>query len=141
MASLGVCLSLVSALHVAPVFVPTTEFTLAWTHSIEKVRWEEDYEVALNAQQQPVLIATKARVKGSAAGMEPPPDSVLHDGWFVYVPGIRAPLELLLTRSEFTPDYDWCKQGFCQKMSTFIASDKGLTMAKACFSSEISRSD
>lgn len=134
MASLGVCLSLVAALHTAPVFVPTTKFTLAWNHSIEKVRWEEDYEVELNAKQQPILIASKARIQGSAAGMEPPPDAVLHDGWFVYVPEIRVPPELLLTRSEFTPDYDWCMQGVCQKMSNLIASNLEITRAIACFS-------
>jgi len=135
MSTLGVCLSLAAALQGTPaVFVPVTEFTLAWTHSIEKVRWEEDYAVRLDpATGQPVLLAVQARIKGSAAGMEPPPDAVLQHGWYVYTPAIRTPVELRLTRSEFTPDYDWCAQGSCQKMSDLIASDTGITRATACF--------
>lgn len=135
MATLGVCLSLVAALQGAPeVFVPTTEFTLAWTHSIEKVRWEEDYAVELDAlTRQPVLHATAARIKGSAAGMEPPDDAVLRQGWYVYTPSIKYPAELRLTRSEFTPDYDWCMHGSCRPMSNLIASNEGLTRATACF--------
>lgn len=132
--TLGVCLSLAAAPGAPPVFVPTTQFTLAWTHSIEKVRWEEDYTVDLDAiSHQPVLHAVKARVKGSAAGMEPPPDAVLKDGWYSYTPTQATVPELRLTRSEFTADYDWCVDGICQKMSNLIASDAGITRARACF--------
>lgn len=132
---MGVCLSLAAALQGTPeVFVPVTRFTLAWTHSIEKVRWEEDYAVQLAAgTRQPVLHAVQARVKGSAAGMEPPPDAVLRNGWYSYTPAQKVVPELRLTRSEFTPDYDWCVAGVCQKMSTLIASDAGITRARACF--------
>ena len=53
----------------APAFVATDHFTLAWTHSIEKVRWEEDYAVRFDAVLgQPVLHAVQARVRGSGAG-------------------------------------------------------------------------
>lgn len=41
-------------------------FTLAWTHSIEKTEWQEDWRVTPQGLE---LIA--ARVKGSGAGMEP----------------------------------------------------------------------
>jgi hypothetical protein len=136
MSTLGVCLSLAAALQGTPeVFVPVTRFTLAWTHSIEKVRWEEDYAVQENPTpgQPPVLIALKARIKGSAAGMEPPDDAVLKNGWFEYAPRQTTVSELRLTRSEFTADYDWCVAGRCQSMSTLIASDKGMTSARACF--------
>ncbi len=135
MTTLGVCLSLAAALHGTPeVFVPVTEFTLAWSHSIEKVRWEEDYAVQLDTlTRQPVLQALNARIKGSAAGMEPPPDAVWRHGWYAYTPPIKYLTELRLTRSEFTPDYDWCMHGSCQKMSDLIASDLGITRARACF--------
>jgi len=140
MPSLGVCLTLVGALATpapATVFVPTREFTLAWTHSIEKVRWEEDYRVDIDpANGQPRLHAVAARIKGSAAGMEPPPDAVLRGGWYHYTPVMANPPELLLTRSEFTPDFDWCVGPRCQKMSTLIAQTGSMTMATACFSSE-----
>lgn len=135
MGTLGVCLSLAAALQGTPVvFVPVTEFTLAWMHSIEKVRWEEDYAVQLDsATGQPQLHAVQARIKGSGAGMEPPPDAVLQHGWFTYTPALRTPAELRLTRSEFTPDYQWCNQGKCQPMSNLIASDEGITRVIACF--------
>lgn len=134
MSTLGICLSLAAALQGAPaVFVPVTEFTLAWTHSIEKVRWEEDYAVRLDAASgQPVLHAVQARVRGSAAGMEPPPNALLRHGWYQYTPVITAPPELRLTRSEFTPDYETCVQGRCQPLSDWIASDGGVTLLKAC---------
>ncbi|MCM2295562.1 DUF1850 domain-containing protein [Rhodoferax sp.] len=134
MVSLGICLSLVAGLQGGSmVFVPVTEFTLAWTHSIEKVRWEEDYVVQLDAAgAQAVLHAVQARVRGSAAGMEPPSGAVLRQGWYHYVPAIQTPPELRLTRSEFTPDYVVCVQGRCQSMADWMISDGGITLLKAC---------
>jgi hypothetical protein len=134
MATLGICLSLAAALQGSPVvFVAVTEFTLAWTHSIEKVRWEEDYAVRfVPALGQPVLHAVQARVRGSAAGMEPPPDAVLRQGWYLYTPAIATPPELRLTRSEFTPDYEVCVQGRCRPMADWMASDSCITLLKAC---------
>jgi len=136
--TLGLCLSLAAALQGAPaVFVPVTGFTLAWTHSIEKVRWEEDYAVQLDPlSQQPLLHAVQARVRGSAAGMEPPPDAVLRQGWYHYTPTITTPPELRLTRSEFTPDYQVCVQGHCQTMADWLPSDGGVTLLNACFKPE-----
>lgn len=134
MSAVGICLSLAAALQGAPgVFVPVTEFTLAWTHSIEQVRWEEDYAVRLDAARgQPLLHAVQARVRGSAAGMEPPPDAVLRQGWYHYTPAIKTPPELRLTRSEFTPDYEVCVYGGCQPMSNWLPSDSGVTLLTAC---------
>jgi hypothetical protein len=43
-------------------------FTLSWIHSIEKIRWEEDWRIEAGA-----LVVTEARIRGSGAGMEPPP--------------------------------------------------------------------
>lgn len=37
--ALGVCLNLAVPPQVPPRFVPTQAFTLAWTHSIEKISW------------------------------------------------------------------------------------------------------
>ena len=52
-------------------------FTLSWTHSVEKTRWEEDWRVTPAG-----LEIVEARVKGSGAGMEPPEGAVL-EGWVV----------------------------------------------------------
>ncbi len=127
-ALLGLCLSLVAApQHTA--FVPGRHFTLAWVHSIERVRWEEDYAVIGPPAR---LIATAARIKGSAAGMEPPPDAVLREGWFHYRPSERSPDRLPLTRSAFTADFELCVQGRCQAMGHWLPSDGGVTEMRAC---------
>ncbi|WP_210546729.1 DUF1850 domain-containing protein [Rhodoferax sp. PAMC 29310] len=135
---LGICLTLAASaqagLPSAPVFVPGEQVTLAWTHSIEKVRWEEDYVVATNqaSRQVPVLLAVKARVRGSAAGMEPPDDAVLKNGWYDYTPSIATSAELRLTRSEFTADYELCHASSCQPMSHWLPSDRGITLMTPC---------
>lgn len=133
-ASIGVCLVLAAAPGVPPRFVPVQDFTLAWTHSIEKVRWEEDYRVVIAPGQggQPVLQAGAARVQGSAAGMEPPPDAIFKNGWYVYQPTTPLPDELRLTRSIYTADYDWCSDGYCRPLSALMPTDGDVTLLYAC---------
>lgn len=126
----GVCLQLVQAPEVPPQFLPTQAFTLAWTHTIEKVRWEEDYRVEYAGI--PVLRAVKARIKGSAAGMEPPSDAVFKDGWYHYTPKDASPLYLPLTRSEFSADYEWCDHTGCVPLSAKMPRDGGVTLLTAC---------
>src|SRR3954451_18481207 len=79
--------SVVKALSVAA-------FTLMWTHSVEKVDWQEDWRVTPQG-----LELVQARGKGSGAGMEPPPEARLIDGWFQWRPA-RAPMpEVVLGNS------------------------------------------
>lgn len=142
MANLGICLVWAAAAALGqppPTFVTVQAFTLAWTHSIEKVRWEEDYAVRADAvppdpapQPPPVLHALQARVRGSAAGMEPPDDAVLRNGWYEYTPRFKTPAELRLTRSEFTPDYELCVSGHCRPLYDWLPSDGGVTQLTAC---------
>ena len=134
-ALLGVCLALAAAgPQATPVFVPGERFTLAWTHSIEKVRWEEDYAVraAEPPARAPVLQALTARVRGSAAGMEPPADAVLRHGWYEYTPTIWSPAGLRLTRSVYTADYEWCTPSGCVPLSRWLPSDGGITLLTPC---------
>lgn len=72
-------------------------FTLGWTHSVEHVRWEEDWRVA---PQGLVLVA--ARVQGSGAGMEPPDDARLTGGWWTWAPTLAPRPEILLAASGAT---------------------------------------
>jgi hypothetical protein len=72
-------------------------FTLSWTHSVEKTRWEEDWKVTPAG-----LEIVAARVKGSGAGMEPPEGAVLRDGWWTYVPDLPASPSLVLAASGAT---------------------------------------
>lgn len=132
---MGVCLQLAAAHDAAqPVFMPVQQFTLAWEHSIEKVRWEEDYEVrgSSDLEGRPALYATEARIKGSASGMEPPADARLQDGWYHYQPAQQQHQTLRLTRSEFTADYQWCDAQGCRPLSAIIPRDGGVTLLWPC---------
>lgn len=72
-------------------------FTLSWTHSVERTRWEEDWRVTPAGLQ-----IVEARVKGSGAGMEPQADAVLKDGWWVYAPKLPARDRIMLAASGAT---------------------------------------
>jgi hypothetical protein len=72
-------------------------FTLAWTHSVEKTQWEEEWKVTPSG-----LEIVAARVKGSGAGMDPPPGSVLKEGWWIYAPQLKPQRKLLLAASGAT---------------------------------------
>jgi hypothetical protein len=114
---------------------------LAWTHSIEKTRWEEDYNVQWRGQPAaPVLLATEARILGSGAGMEPPSDAVLQGGWWRYSPTVRQPNELPLMRSGFTADFERCDPQGCQPLSHWLPSDGGVTLLRACTQPTVSLS-
>jgi hypothetical protein len=103
----GVCLA---AAGIA-ISLPLQGFTLAWTHSIEKIRWEEDYRIA-DAR----LKLTEARIRGSGAGMEPPADAVFKNGVWHYRPALPPQEELRLTRSTYVADYELCWNGRCWPM-------------------------
>ena len=141
-ATLGVCLMLAAqadpganrqppATAVGVRFVPVTQFTLAWTHSIEKTRWEEDYRV-VQQRGAPALVLDRARIQGSGAGMDPPPGALRHGAWYEYVPTTQPDGALRLTRSEFTPDFDWCVAGDCHPLGRLLPSDDGVTLLWAC---------
>ena len=89
-------------------------FTLAWTHSIEKIRWEEDYQIAGSR-----LVLTEARVRGSGAGMEPPADSRFADGVWHYDPHLPPLNELRLTQSSYTSGYELCERDRCAPLTDF----------------------
>ncbi len=90
-------------------------FTLAWMHSIEKVRWEEDWRV-----EGFQLRIVEARIKGTGAGMEPPPDSVLYDGAWHYRPALTPLTSLRLTHSPYTAGYELCLDHVCQPLVDFL---------------------
>lgn len=84
-------------------------FTLSWSHSVEKTRWEEDWRVTPAG-----LEIVAARVRGSGAGMEPPEGAVLEDGWWVYAPDLPAQERLALAASGATGEgWSICAEGDC----------------------------
>ena len=72
-------------------------FTLSWTHSVEKTRWEERWTGGPEG-----LTVIEGRIEGSGAGMEPPADAVLVNGAYVYRPTVPAIGELVLAASGAT---------------------------------------
>jgi hypothetical protein len=84
-------------------------FTLAWTHSVEKVRWEEDWRLTPDG-----LELAAARIRGSGAGMEPPEGAVLAEGWWSWKPPLHPVRELVLVASGATPDgWTFCADSRC----------------------------
>ena len=87
-------------------------FTLSWTHSVEKTRWEEDWRVTPAG-----LEITEARVKGSGAGMDPPEDAVFRDGWWAYRPKVGARSIVKLAASGATGGgWTLCAGGRCMEL-------------------------
>lgn len=87
-------------------------FTLAWTHSVEHVRWEEDWRVTPAG-----LELVEARVKGSGAGMDPPPEARLAGGWWVWRPDRPALARLDLAASGATGGgWTLCAAGSCREI-------------------------
>ena len=84
-------------------------FTLSWTHSVEKVEWRETWQVSPSGLQ-----ITEARVRGSGAGMEPPPDARFENGWWIYAPALGPMPELRLAASGATASpWRLCAEGRC----------------------------
>ena len=120
---MAVCL----ATSVAAAVVAADAFTRAWTHSIERVRWEEAWRVEHGG-----LVLERVRVRGHGAGMEPAEGAVLRDGAWVWQPRSRHAV-LRLTRSPYTADYEWCEEGGpCVPLAALIASDGDVTELRAC---------
>lgn len=91
--------------------IAAAAFTLAWTHSVERVRWEEDWRVTPAG-----LEIVEARIRGSGAGMEPPDGAVLADGWWRYRPPL-APLPMLvLGDSGVTGAWSLCTLEGCRDL-------------------------
>ena len=124
-AATAICLAL-GAHHVN---LPTDHFTLAWSHSVEKTGWEEDY--AIRGQG---LALTEARIQGTGAGMEPPPGALFHDGWWHYLPPLPVLPELRLTLSPYTPDYRLCWHGQCRPLARLVGTKhwEGVVNVRPC---------
>jgi hypothetical protein len=104
-------------------------FTLVWTHSIEKVDWQEDWRITSSG-----LELVQARIKGSGAGMEPPSDARLVNGWFQWQPK-RAPMpEVVLGNSGAAGEWRLCSDGKCRTLSDILGHPVGVnvTVMRAC---------
>lgn len=108
------------------VVVATGLFTLSWTHSVEKVRWEEDWRLTPAG-----LIVEEARVKGSGAGMEPPEGARFSDGWWRYRPALPAIRELRLGISGATGEgWRLCADGRCLELEDVVPGADAIVLAR-----------
>jgi hypothetical protein len=114
----GLSLCLASAGLVKALSIAT--FTLVWTHSIEKVDWQEDWRVTPEG-----LVLTQARVKGSGAGMEPPPEARLINGWFQWRPKQPAMPQVVLGNSGAAGEWRLCANGDCRTLSELLGHPIG----------------
>ncbi len=125
----GLCLIVAGRLLAT---LPVTEFTLAWTHSVQQSRWEERYRI-----DGARLVLERARVEGSGAGMEPAPDAVWRDGSWRWTPALPPLRQLRLTVSSFTSDYELCAEHACRPLQALTGklADGTVVVAAPCAAS------
>lgn len=89
--------------------------TLAWTHSVEKIPWEEDWRATAAG-----VAIEAARVRGSGAGMEAGEDARLVDGAWTWRPRLAPQARVVLARSGATADWRICEAGVCRAMDEIL---------------------
>jgi hypothetical protein len=104
-------------------------FTLAWTHSIEKLRWEEDWRF-----EERMLVIDEARVRGTGAGMEPPDGAVLKNRVWHYRPAVPPQSQVKLAHSAYTAGYELCIDGACRPLAGHLpgAENPSTIVLEAC---------
>jgi hypothetical protein len=112
-----VSLSLCLASPVLAVGMALAPFTLQWTHSVERVVWQERW-----AAQADGLRLVEAQVRGSGAGMEPADGARWQDGAWVWGGDEQALAALDLAVSGATGQgWQWCTQGRpCVDLETWL---------------------
>ncbi len=110
------------------VHLAVNAFTLGWTHTIEKIPWEEDWRVDPDA-----LVLTQSRIKGSGAGMDPPPNAKLVDGWFAWVPENPSRTQIILRRETGIADWKFCPEGKdCRPLGSVLGVDADPVILRPC---------
>ena len=107
-----------SVCFVAGAIVKTLQvsaFTLVWTHSVQKSDWQEDWRAEPDG-----LVLTAVRVKGSGAGMDPPADARLVDGWWRWHPQTVSRGEVILSQSDAAGDWLICAGGRCRALADIL---------------------
>jgi hypothetical protein len=100
---------------------------LAWTHSVEKIVWEEDWRAGPAG-----LELVEARVRGSGAGMEPPPEARLVNGAWIWRPALPPQREVVMRRSGATADWRICISGQCRPMEAYVTAEADPVVMKVC---------
>ncbi len=109
------------------VQIAAQSFTLAWTHTIEKTRWEEDWRIEAGH-----LLLVEARAQGSGAGIDPPEGAVLRDGQYVWRPKLPPLPELILRRAPQAGDWTLCAAGRCRVLREWFGGGSDPVQLRGC---------
>lgn len=105
-----------------------SSFTLGWTHSVERIRWEERWEVTPLG-----LRPTLGRVEASGAGMEVPEGAIFQDGAWQYVPALLPQREVWLAASGMTGSgWRLCVSDSCHELGASAEAPIRLWSAESC---------
>jgi hypothetical protein len=118
-------LCLVAGSTVAPLLAGF--ITLAWTHSVERIAWEEDWRWTPAGVE-----LVEARVRGSGAGMDPPPEARLVRGAWAWRPSVPPQREVLLRRSGATADWRICLEGACRPLDAYLPREADPVALTGC---------
>lgn len=122
----GLCLFALGGALLASL--PGAEFTLSWTHSIEKTEWREQWTVEAGR-----LRLVEASIRGTGAGMEPGRDARLTaDGWMAWRPDLPPRDEVTLAASGFTGEHQLCAGTECRPLSGWTGMTDRAVVMQAC---------
>lgn len=110
---------------IVPLLSPVA--TLAWTHSVEKTLWEEAWRATTRGVE-----LVEARVQGSGAGMDPPPEARLVGGAWTWHPSGPPQAAVVLRRSGATADWRICLDGACRPMADYVPADADPVVLTVC---------
>lgn len=109
------------------VSLGTGEITLSWRHSVQKTLWEEVWRAGPDG-----VTLVEARIQGSGAGMEAPPDARLVDGFWRWMPQLPPQREVVMRRSGATADWQVCIAGRCRAVGTLVPPEADPVRLIAC---------
>ena len=111
----------------ATIRLGVAALTLAWTHSVQKTRWEEDMRLTPAG-----IVVSEDRIQGSGAGMDPGPDARFDGHWWRWRAELPPQPQIVLRRSGATADWDLCIKGSCRPMGTYLPNDADPVTLKPC---------
>lgn len=121
-------MSLCLLLGAQKIVYATTAFTLVWSHSVEKTRWEEDWRLTPHG-----LEIVEARIEGSGAGMEAPPDARFDGRYWHYHPTVPPQPSVALARSGMTgAPWQICFAGTCHDLPEDRSRPQAPAILSAC---------
>ena len=118
-------LCLVAGTAIVPLLASAV--TLAWTHSVERIAWEEDWRSGPGG-----LELVEARVRGSGAGMDPPAEARFRNGAWAWRPALPAQPEIVMRRSGATADWRVCVGESCRPMEAYVPAGADPVVLKGC---------